>query len=92
MLGHGYYQTELLKSNIISILKDRTASLSNSDNYTGISLFNSTYKLYDYVIIELFNFRFFFYQWNAIWFQREPLYHDVHSDTKRSNSELYRRT
>ena len=32
MLGHGYYPTELLKSNIISIPKDRTASLSNSDN------------------------------------------------------------
>ena len=28
MLGHGYYPTELLKSNIISIPKDRTASLS----------------------------------------------------------------
>ena len=53
MLGHGYYPTELLKPNIISIPKDRTASLSNSDNYRGISLYNSTYKLYDYVIIEL---------------------------------------
>ena len=53
MLAHGYYPTELLKSNIISIPKDRTASLSNSDNYRGISLFNSICKLYDYVIIEL---------------------------------------
>ena len=53
MLAHGYYPNELLKSNIISIPKDRTASLSNSDNYRGISLFNSICKLYDYVIIEL---------------------------------------
>ena len=54
MLGHGYYPTELLKSYIISIPKDRTASLSNSDNYRGISLFNSICKMYDYVIIELY--------------------------------------
>ena len=53
MLIHGYYPKELLKSTIISIPKDRTASLSNSDNYRGISLFNSLCKLFDYVIIEL---------------------------------------
>ena len=53
MLAHGYYLNELLKSNIISIPKDRTASLSNNGNYRGISLFNSICKMYDYVIIEL---------------------------------------
>ena len=53
MLGNCYYPTELLTSTIISIPKDRTASLSNSDNYRGISIFNSICKMYDYVIIEL---------------------------------------
>ena len=53
MLSHGYYPNELLKSTIISIPKDRTASLSNSDNYRGISLFNCLCKLFDYVIIQL---------------------------------------
>ncbi len=53
MLIHGYYPSELLKSTIVSLPKDRTASLSNSDNYRGISLFNSICKLFDYVIIEL---------------------------------------
>ena len=32
---------------------DRFASLSNWDNYRGISLFNSMCTLFDYVIIEL---------------------------------------
>ena len=46
MLIHGhYYPTELLKSTIISIPKDTTASLSTSYNYRGIS------QLFDYVII-----------------------------------------
>ena len=53
MLLHGFYPSELLKSTIVSIPKDRTASLSNSNNYRGISLFNSINKLYDYVLIEL---------------------------------------
>ena len=53
MLFHGYYPDELLKSTIISIPKDKSASLCNSNNYRGISLFNSISKLYDYVIIEL---------------------------------------
>ena len=51
MLAHGYYPNELLKSNIISIPKDRTASLSNSDNYRGISLFNSICKLYTIMLL-----------------------------------------
>ena len=53
MLTHGHYATELLKSTIISIPKDTTASLSTSDNYRGISLFNSISKLFDYVIIYI---------------------------------------
>ena len=53
MIVHGHYPTELLKSTIVSIPKDNTASLSNSDNYRGISLFNSIHKLFDYVIIDI---------------------------------------
>ena len=53
MLTHGHYPTELVKSTIISIPKDTTASLSTSDNYDGISLFNSISKLFDYVIIYI---------------------------------------
>lgn len=53
MLVHGYFPKELLKSTIISIPKDRSASLANSDNYRGISLFNSMCKLFDYVTIKL---------------------------------------
>ena len=51
MLAHGYYPTELLKSNIISISKDRTASLSNSENFRGNSLFNSICKLHDFMLL-----------------------------------------
>ena len=45
MLVHGYYPSELLKSIIISLPKDKTDSLSPSSNNGGISLFNSIYKL-----------------------------------------------
>ena len=53
MIVHGHYPSELLKSIIVSIPKDKTASLSNSDNYRGISMFNSIHKLFDYVIIDI---------------------------------------
>ena len=39
MITHGYYPKELVKSTIISIPKDKSASLSKSTNYRGISLF-----------------------------------------------------
>ena len=41
----------------------------------------------------LLRYVFIFYEKNTIWFQREPLYHDVHRDTtsKRSNSKLIKR-
>ena len=52
-LIHGYYPSQLLKSTIISIPKDKTDSLSDSNNYRGISLFNSVSKLFDYIIIHL---------------------------------------
>ena len=53
MLYHGYYPSDLLKSTIVSIPKEKSAPLSNSNNYRGISLFNCIIKLYDYVIIDL---------------------------------------
>ena len=52
---HGHYPHNLLVSTIISIPKDLTSSLCNVDNYRGISLLNSTAKVFDYVIIELCN-------------------------------------
>ena len=53
MIVHGHYPSELLKSTIVSIPKDKTASLSNSDNYRGISMFNSIHILFDYVLIDI---------------------------------------
>ena len=54
MLVHGYTPDDLLKSSIISIPKDSTASLTTSDNYGGISLFNAICKLFDNVILALY--------------------------------------
>ena len=49
MIVHGHYPTELLKLTIVSIPEDNTASLSNSHNYRGISMFNSIHKLFNSV-------------------------------------------
>ena len=54
MLVHGYTPDDLSKSSIFSIPKDRTASLTTSDNYRGISLFNAICKLFDNVILLLY--------------------------------------
>ena len=54
IIYHGHYRDNLLKSTIISIPKDAKASLSNVDNYRGISLSNSINKVFDYVNIELY--------------------------------------
>ena len=58
MLVHGYTPNDLLNSFIISIPKDSTASLTTSDNYRGISLFNAICKLYDNVILVLYGDEF----------------------------------
>ena len=50
MINHGYTPDVLLKYTIVSIPKDHNVSLSNSDNYRGISLFNCIGKLFDSVI------------------------------------------
>ena len=55
MIVHGYNPSDLLLSTIIYILKDLKGSLSKSDNYRGISLVNSICKLFDYVIIKLYD-------------------------------------
>ena len=44
-----------LLSTIISIPKDLKGSLSKSDNYRGISLVTSICKLFDYIIIILYD-------------------------------------
>jgi hypothetical protein len=53
MIVHGYTPDDLLCSSIISIPKDIKLSASNSDNYRGISLFNSICKVYDMLIIDI---------------------------------------
>ena len=52
---HGYNANDLVLSSIISIPKDKRSSLSSSDNYRGISLFNGICKLFDYVIMHTCN-------------------------------------
>ena len=54
MIVHGYSPDDLLKSSIISIPKDNTASLTTSDNYRGITFFNAICKLFDNVILVLY--------------------------------------
>ena len=53
MLTHGFNPEDPLLSTIIFIPKDNRGSMNSSDNYRGISLSNSIYKLYDYVFIDL---------------------------------------
>ena len=53
MQTHGIISEDLLLSTIISIPKDNRGSMNSSDNYIGISLYNSICKLYDYVFIDL---------------------------------------
>ena len=43
IVNHGYTPDVLLKSTIVSIPKDPKVSLSNSENYRGMSLFNLRY-------------------------------------------------
>ena len=52
IIYHGHYPDNLLKSTIISIPKNAKASLSNIDNYRGLSLSNF---LTPYLIMQLLN-------------------------------------
>ena len=53
MFYHGHTPAYLWKSIFFSIPKDNKASLSDSDKYRGISLFNSLSKLFHHIIILL---------------------------------------
>ena len=55
MLIHGYNANDIVLSSIISIPKDIRSSLTSSDNYRGISLFNWICKLFDYDIMHTCN-------------------------------------
>ena len=55
MITHGYNARDLRISSILSIPKDMKSSLTSSDNYRGISLFNSICKVFDYTILDLCN-------------------------------------
>ena len=55
MITHGYNARDLRISSILSIPKDIKSSLTSSDNYRGISLFNSICKVFDYTILDLCN-------------------------------------
>ena len=55
MIVHGYNPSDLLFLTIMSIPKDMKGSLAKSDNYRGISLINAMCKLFDYVIIDLYD-------------------------------------
>ena len=51
MFYNGRTPEDLWKSTIVSIPKDNKASLSGSDDYRGISLFNSLSKLLDHIVL-----------------------------------------
>ena len=55
MITRGYNARDLRISSILSIPKDMKSSLTSSDNYRGISLFNSICKVFDYTILDLCN-------------------------------------
>ena len=55
MIRHGYNPRELLLLSIISIPKDMTYSLRDSNNYRGISLFNAICVYYHAIIFLCYN-------------------------------------
>ena len=55
MFYHGHTPADLLKSTIVSIPKDNKKLLSGSDNYKGISLFNSLSKPFDHIILPKYS-------------------------------------
>ena len=95
MLTHGYYPKELVKSAIISIPKGKSASLSKSTNYRGISLFNSINKLFDYIIIDLCGYNLstsdmqLGYKPNHSATSCKSVLKDIIKDYLRGNSNVY---
>ena len=53
MISHGYTPKCLLNSTIISIPKDVRGNLSSGENYRGIALCSSLYKLFELVLIQV---------------------------------------
>ena len=52
MIVHGYTPKCLLKSSIISIPKNARGDLTSGDNYRGIALCSSMFKLYELLLIQ----------------------------------------
>ena len=52
IFSHGYMPKSLVISTIISIPKDYTESLSDSNNYRGIALSSSIGKLFDWIYLK----------------------------------------
>ena len=52
MLMHGYTPVRLLNSNIVSIPKDNRGDLSCDENYRGISMCSSLFKLFELLLIQ----------------------------------------
>jgi hypothetical protein len=53
MIVHGYTPPCIINSNIISIPKDTRGNLSSSENYRGVSLCSSIFKIFELVLIQL---------------------------------------
>ena len=52
MLVHGYSPSQMLVGTIIPLVKNRRASVNNSDNFRGICLQSSICKLLDFIILS----------------------------------------
>ena len=53
MIIHGHTPTCITKSNIISIPKDIRGDLSSDENYRGISLCSSVFKIFELILVQL---------------------------------------
>ena len=97
MLIHGYNANDFSFYLPLSLLqKNIRSSLSSSDNYRGISLFNGIFKLFDYVIMHTCN-DYFVYLGHAIWVLKpqhsttmcSPVYHEIINHYMSNNSNVY---
>ena len=89
MLIHGYNANDLVLSSIISIPKDIRSSLSSSDNYRGISLFNGICKLFDYVIMHTCNDYLYTSDMQFAIAMCSLVYHEIINHYMSNNSNVY---
>ena len=89
MINHGYIPDVLLKSTIVSIPKDPKVSLSNSDNYRGIYLFNCICKLFDNVILLLYKLQLSPYE-IQFGFKEKIFYITMYINVFRNYKSLYK--